>query len=561
MKYSRYFQVLMVVCFIFIMGCSDNDGSGPDGTESDTTPPAILSTSPADDAVNVSRSSPCWVLFSEEMNKESVLNNMGMIPFPGIYPSWRGDTLYLTPTSLLSAGTLYTITAGAQCEDKAGNEMGSDYSFSFTTNSDIDNLPPEVLSTYPLDGATGVNPGANIEINFSETIALLGDWSSQTAIEIDPYPSDGYFIYDGNTIVIMHWPFGADELVTVTVTTEVTDLTGNPMVSSYEFSFTTLTDNTRPYLASASPSNGQANVSRNLNSIILNFSEPMFPASFDNMQAENVDAKINAITQQEPEWNEDLSTIEVTLSEDLFPGCLYWVFFENITDMAGNPIDPNPTYYRFTTSGTASYYPVGSGYNWYFLRATDSPEYLGYIPEGFDSRRQTENYNSSSGTFEEVWYDDEGEIEDKSFLRLTSSQVQHLGIAMYDNGSLQAVLMWDDVLPMFKLPLADHLGETWSFSTGCTYQDTVDVTVDGYCNMEPYTRDVINGFFDGTFADCYVHHLDVTMAIYVHEELVESTNFHQTSFLTSGLGLVQVINQDGGEPSPPDTLFLNGWEF
>src|SRR6185312_6624492 len=45
------------------------------------------------------------------------------------------------------------------------DNMSADYSFSFTTDT-----PPEVTTTTPDDGATNVDPSADITVNFNEPV-------------------------------------------------------------------------------------------------------------------------------------------------------------------------------------------------------------------------------------------------------------------------------------------------------------------------------------------------------------------------------------------------------
>lgn len=69
-----------------------------------------------------------------------------------------------TPTLPVSAGTAYSITA--RVADAAGNVGVASAARTFV----LDTTVPTVASFLPLDGAIGVDPAANILVNFSEAI-------------------------------------------------------------------------------------------------------------------------------------------------------------------------------------------------------------------------------------------------------------------------------------------------------------------------------------------------------------------------------------------------------
>ncbi|MBU8920349.1 MAG: Ig-like domain-containing protein, partial [Bacteroidales bacterium] len=345
---SRTVIVLSLFFVISLTGCfgSDDDSSGPDPDE---TAPTIVGTYPVDTATNVSRTGPFWIAFSEPMDEESVessISGSGSSSF-GYYWNDAGDTLFFSPNYLLTAIWTYNIVIGSASEDLASNEMGADFSLSFTTTLDVDMTPPTVVSVYPADGATGINAGEVLEIVFSEPIHQFHGWDVEYYMVITPLPDDGYFLYEGNSVFIYHDPFPTETEINIEITTGIQDLSGNNLEAPYPFSFTTMADDVRPYLASSVPSNHATGVSIELETMNLTFSEPMNPDM--NMPDENVDARIFNLFASDPDWNEDLTALDIAIAGDLLPGCTYWVYFEDATDMADNFIDPNPTHYYFST--------------------------------------------------------------------------------------------------------------------------------------------------------------------------------------------------------------------
>ena len=111
----------------------------------DTTPPVVLSVSPAADAPRVAVTSTAQATFSKAMDA-STLNqstfvladgNGGSVPGTVSYDA-ASRTATLTPVSPLTQGVRYTATvrSGASgVKDTSGNALARDYSWSFTTLS------------------------------------------------------------------------------------------------------------------------------------------------------------------------------------------------------------------------------------------------------------------------------------------------------------------------------------------------------------------------------------------------------------------------------------------
>jgi hypothetical protein len=543
MTYGRMLIALLIAALMVIAGCSE-DTSSPE--PADTTAPTITDHYPADGATGVSRSGPYWITFSEPMDEDMVEYELAFDPDPGDCDlSWNDNTILITPHAVLDGGTQYTITIDGNCDDLHGNEIGSDYSFSFTTTAAADETPPTVIGTTPTDGATGVSPIATITITFSEPMSRSSIYG---AIELSPEPDDYDTDWNGVTLSIDHSPFPQNTTVTVTITTDATDLSGNHLAANYVFDFTTLIDNIRPTLVSAAPANGATGVSTGINSLTLNFSETMYP-DFD-MPPENVDARvIHDIDGENGDWNLDYTsiTVPVRAGVDLLAGCTYWVDFEDITDTAGNPIDPNPTTYQFTTSGTPVYFLVESGVIWFEHTAYSESE-----------ERRIENYNPGSGTFDIVFEDSYG-IHDVWHCRATGSEIQHLGRDEYDEGTYEITMMWDEPLTFLRLPVPDHAGETWSFSTGASLGAGQSLSLVGSVSIEPYQQNVISEEMHGMFKGCYVHHLDATITFYEYDTPVDTSEVHDTSWLAEGIGWIKIISEE--DDHGIDTFVVTDWDI
>jgi len=147
-----------------------------------------------------------------------------------------------------------------------------------------DTTPPYVVSTNPADGATGVDVKIrSVSVVFSEPMSASCSYSSSDFWGIGG-PS---WSPDGKTLTIPNYspdpiPTGATVKITLGTGISFTDVAGNLLScpgfarGSYEFSFMAGTNvDAIPQVISTVPANGATGVSRDLASVVLDFSEPM----------------------------------------------------------------------------------------------------------------------------------------------------------------------------------------------------------------------------------------------------------------------------------------------
>jgi hypothetical protein len=203
------------------------------------TPPEVSSTSPGNGARNIPRNTNIVITFSEAMDKASTEGAISSLPsIKGTF-TWDSATKVLTwdPSTNLQAGTNYKITVGKSAKSKAGVNMMSDYTFTFTTGNDADTTPPEVVSTTPRDGAANVDPSVNVTVTFSEP---MDQSSVEGAISFSPSVTitNKTWTAAGTTIVITATLREGVDYV-VKISTAAKDLAGNHMTYNYTFFFTT----------------------------------------------------------------------------------------------------------------------------------------------------------------------------------------------------------------------------------------------------------------------------------------------------------------------------------
>ncbi len=214
------------------------------GAITDMTPPVVISTIPVDGATGVSLNGNIAAIFSEAMDPLSITTTTftlrhGTTSVSGTV-TYTGVTASFDPANDLTASTVYTGTITTGVRDVAGNAMVNDYVWTFTTGSAADVTPPTVVSTVPVDGATGVLVTSNIAAAFSEAMDPLTITTATMTLQHNTTFISGAVTYSGVTASFNP----ANDLAentdyTATITTGVRDLAGNEMVSSYVWTFTT----------------------------------------------------------------------------------------------------------------------------------------------------------------------------------------------------------------------------------------------------------------------------------------------------------------------------------
>ncbi len=129
----------------------------------DTTPPTVTATTPADGATGVATTAAVTATFSEAMDPATIgastfeLRTAGgaLVPAAVSYNALT-NVATLTPSAALTGLATYTATVTVGVKDLAGNALAAPKVWSFTTVS-TDTTPPTVTATTPASGATGVS--------------------------------------------------------------------------------------------------------------------------------------------------------------------------------------------------------------------------------------------------------------------------------------------------------------------------------------------------------------------------------------------------------------------
>ncbi len=255
------------------------------GLITDTIPPQIIQTSPENKAIDISFSTNISALFSEPMDISTIssetfqiIKNIDNYPVAGII-MYNGTTLTFIPEENFEADTIYTAAITAKVKDLSGNEMGTDYVWSFTTGSISDTTPPEVISTTPESGDSNLPFNTRITATFSESINIstITTATFQIKRDIDNALTIGTVTYSGTTATfISNEDLIPDSKYIVTITTDIKDLSENNLKTAYIFTFNTgrIKDTTPPEVISTTPENNAINIAID-SKIEAFFSEPI----------------------------------------------------------------------------------------------------------------------------------------------------------------------------------------------------------------------------------------------------------------------------------------------
>lgn len=105
----------------------------------DTTPPTVSSTTPPNDATDISVNTDITATFSEAMDTSTITADTFLVSgsdnIAGTV-TYSGTTATFTPTTALDYNHTYITTINTDAKDMVGNALEDDYTWSFTTGSD-----------------------------------------------------------------------------------------------------------------------------------------------------------------------------------------------------------------------------------------------------------------------------------------------------------------------------------------------------------------------------------------------------------------------------------------
>jgi len=219
-------------------------------TTADVTPPAVTSTVPANLATSVPVTTVVSATFSKSMDASTINTTTFTLKVTATSAAVAGTVSYdaatntatFTPSSALASATTYTATITTGAHDTSGNPLPASFPWTFTT---ADIVPPFVNSITPKADSTNAPITTAVNIQFSETMdpSTINTTNITLKNTATSAPVAGTVTYSaGNSIATFTptAPLSNGTQYTVTVTTGVKDLGGNPMASPFTSKFTTI---------------------------------------------------------------------------------------------------------------------------------------------------------------------------------------------------------------------------------------------------------------------------------------------------------------------------------
>jgi predicted small lipoprotein YifL len=224
----------------------------------DAAPPSVLSTAPSAGSTGVPTNSSISIAFSKPVSVATLTIQLisqlsGTVP--GGTVNYNGTTAIFTPQFTSPAVTMdgnteYSATVKAGLQDLVGNQMVSDYTWTFSTGPSITTTAPLVTATTPTAGSTGVSVSTYLDVTFSEAVnpttayITLFSMATGTPVTVPFYIEDSY---DYTNNILSYKPTNSLTLAYNSPYTArvsgVIDLYGNVM-PDYAWSFTTAKDDT-----------------------------------------------------------------------------------------------------------------------------------------------------------------------------------------------------------------------------------------------------------------------------------------------------------------------------
>jgi hypothetical protein len=210
-------------------------------TTSANLSPKVIASDPANNVTGVFLNKTVTATFNVPMDPTSITASTytlmnGMIPVAGAV-SYTGGMAFFTPSVALSASTLYTATVTKGAKDATGTNMTSDFVWSFTTGSVS---APKVLSTLPLNLATGVALNSTASATFSEAMDPTKVTSLTFTVMNGTTLVPGAVTYTG--LIATFTPtslFLSGTTYTATITTGAKNPTGVSLANDYVWTFST----------------------------------------------------------------------------------------------------------------------------------------------------------------------------------------------------------------------------------------------------------------------------------------------------------------------------------
>lgn len=213
-------------------------------TESSTF--SVLWVDPAEGAVDVLLNRSITVQFSQQPHMASLASHITLADVPlktdvDFTVSQSGENqVRIDPAADLAASTTYRLTLDAGTQADAGGTLGAAVTVEFTTGTQSDETPPQLVSLEPADGSVIAADQGFLRMTFDEPVDPEYFEPSAMAAQLQLAMRDGQPAWsEGGTVltVPLHTPLPAGVIYEV-VFDEFRDLSGNVNADGFEWTVT-----------------------------------------------------------------------------------------------------------------------------------------------------------------------------------------------------------------------------------------------------------------------------------------------------------------------------------
>lgn len=469
LRKSMILLAWLAVLALALGACSDSSTT-PDDDDTDTTAPLVAGTSPSAGQISVAPDATVTVTFSEPIAQASLAGQVTVSPGGAGAADWQTDRqVSIAHTTAWAQGAQVTVTLGTGITDLAGNHLATPHVFSFfvQTNELL------LLGHEPAAGATGVSRSANVRLQFSrpvDTPSLLSNTTIADAVTKATYPfgvsqgPNNWYTLDPTA----NLPAGATLVVTVGAAVAAAGDPSTTLGEAATFQFTTgvEVDTTPPTIVSFSPADGSQNVPRDVGLLVITFSEPIDPVTFEPV-AWNVEFALLVMNQAiDPVWSAGNTVLTVALPE-LPVGLEMEAAFSGFADASGN-VQTGTYEWEAKVAGTADIYPMVDD-QWQYWSGTWARGAAGdpVATESGDTYEYRRLEVQGNGDVRVALYESDTFVDPRrwdTYDRLTAS-VEWLGFADSDGGGTPEEITFDSSLKYLPLPM---VAGTWTDNTTVT---------------------------------------------------------------------------------------------
>jgi parallel beta-helix repeat protein len=298
-------------------------------------PPYITARTPADNAVGFPVGQNIEISFSEPMDTQRTEQEFSLYDengnavhdyYKGIIGgefSWNAndDTLTFNPTNDLKYGTGYAIEMSGR--DKVTEWMRwtqSEGQWDFVTVLDpADNVPPEVVATWPFDSAVDVSTaGFNPLSSLTHITAIFSEAMDPSTLSVvsgnitfKETASGAPVLFDLRyhlklLEIIPDAPLSPNTEYEISLSTGIKDVAGNALPAIFFWQFTTgSADTTPPQVLATKPANGAIDIDIWYPRINIYFSEEIDPSTVNATTVTLEDDQGNPIDYYAHYWHSD----------------------------------------------------------------------------------------------------------------------------------------------------------------------------------------------------------------------------------------------------------------